>query len=163
MKKLLLLLALVPGVVFAEQMVADNLIKFMDMEKGHKTDWIKYKKEKGAKLMDLKIEHMNQWIDVKETFIKELGKGMPVKEALRNKLRAAIKLHATQNKEWAKMCKANYDKEGEIAKKHEAELHDFMKGLKAEMLKAQTMEKGMTAPKAVMPIKEEAPEEMATN
>jgi len=100
------------------------------MEHRHKQDWLDNKKANFNAKMAMIKKHKEQWFGLNEKFIHQMGQGVAVETVLAQKLSNMIKLHEAQNKEWAAMCEANHKKSSEIAKKHEAELEAFKKGLK---------------------------------
>ncbi len=127
MKKLLLLLALVPSAVFGVG-IADTVNKFLTMEKQHKQDWLDNKQKHFDKKITMIKKHVDQWFELKEKYVTEFGKGMAANAVLADELKDMVKLHSAQTKEWANLCKDNMKMNEATAKKH----HDQLKAFETE-------------------------------
>jgi hypothetical protein len=137
MKKLLLLtLALASfqisqGAVESSQTdtkIADDVIGFKKMEKGHKAAWLIFVQSKQDKKYDLLIKHSNEWFDFginKLNKVKNLTSFAELGTLLRTELTDAISLHRKQREDWKSLCEQEYKAGLDLYNKQEAELQKF--------------------------------------
>jgi len=131
MKKILLILACMPLAMFGmdKEKSAQNTLKFLAMEQQHKEDWLNYKKDKYDAKIDMIKKHKNQMFDLKKKGIEELSKGMDMQSYLTEGLKAWVKLHEEQNKEWKELCETWHKKGSDVAASHKKELDSFKESL----------------------------------
>ena len=118
MKKILLALVCLPWAMVGMEKPAQNMVKFIEMERQHKLDWLNYKKDKYAAKMELVKKHFNQMVDLKLKGVDELGKGTDVQAYLKDGLQVWIKLHEEQKKQWKDLCETWHKKELDFATSH---------------------------------------------
>jgi len=130
MKKLLLLIALIPSAILGVPKTVDfanQIANLTKMAGNHKKAWLEHERTCINGKLDLEEKHMKEWVEFKSKYINEMGKGTPVAKILPDKLHNMIKLHQAQNEEWAKMCKKHTEDAGKIAEKQKTEFQDFVK------------------------------------
>jgi hypothetical protein len=129
MKKLLLLIFVLPFGLMAADKPADKLIEFFNMEKKHKQDWLDYKKSNYQAKIDMIKKHKADIFDMKMSHIRKMATGEKMDQVLNNKLHDMVKMHEKHNEDWKKLHDSQCKKGDEIGDQHNKELADFKKSI----------------------------------
>ena len=132
MKKLLLILACTPLAIFGmkKQEPVQDVVKFITMEHKHMQDWLDYKKAKNDAKIELMKKHLAEMVALKTKDLPEFGKGTDVQAYMGAKLKAWIKMHEQQNKEWKNFYESWHMKGSDLGAAHKKELDSFKDMLK---------------------------------
>jgi hypothetical protein len=113
--------------------VIDHLIKFNDMEKGHKKAWINYAKKHHEAKYDLLKRHSDDWSNLRHHSLEALKTEGLSLEHLVSKLKHKVALHERHVEEWREMCQHFENKAKEIYHKNKKELEEFKESVRMKM------------------------------
>jgi hypothetical protein len=110
--------------------VIAQIIKFKEMEKGHKDRWLDFAKKVHDDKFNLLKKHHDQWTDLHVRHLKMLKNNIITKDVLEGKLQDMISLHENQIGDW-KQWHDNMNKNAmNTAHKNSQELEKFKAGLR---------------------------------
>lgn len=128
MKKLLFITLLAASVASTLSAVtAQDVEKYINMEKEHKAKWFDFKRDHMSAEFDLLKKHHGQKADLAKQHIAQMAKSpsMDMNTMFADKLKGAIALHEKQMEEWYQFCKTWQEKARAQAESEKAELAKF--------------------------------------
>lgn len=126
MKKLLFITVLATSIVSTLSAVtAQDVEKYVTMEKAHKAKWFDLKRDHMSAEFDLLKKHHNEKADLKIQHIKQMATNQDMNQMFTDKLKGAIALHENQMEEWYQFCKAWQEKARAQGEAEKAELATF--------------------------------------
>lgn len=105
---------------------ADELVKFIEIVKGQKNDWLQYEKEFHDAKATLLIKQSDEMFDHKIASINEFKSG-DVASFFTKSLQTIVTLHAKNSQEWKKLCDSYKQKAEELYQKHVQQVAPFGK------------------------------------
>ncbi len=117
-----------PSVDSIDATIIDNIIKFKEMEKGHKDYWLNSELNRATTKINLMIEHHDALVDFMVNKIKAFKNVKSFAELnglLTSELDGIVNLHRSQREEWFKKCKAMNDADEKEFNKQTAKLKQF--------------------------------------
>jgi|GEM_PF-3379272 len=140
MKNLLFITLLATSIVSTLSAVtAQDVEKYIKMEKSHKAKWFDFKRDHMSAEFDLLKKHHNEKADAKIQHIQEMAKNTDMNKMFADKLKGAIALHEKQMEEWRQFCKTWEEKARAQSEAEKAELAKFKESV-FPTPKAETVE-----------------------
>lgn len=121
---------------------ADELIKFIEVAKGQKNDWLKYEKEFHDAKATLLIKQSDEMFDQKIASINEFKSG-DLAAFFTKLLNMMVSLHAKNSQEWKKLCDSYRQKAEELYQKHVQQSTPFKKYIQQSKPLVQTIKEAI--------------------
>lgn len=120
----------------------DELVKFIDVVKEQKNDWLNYDRQFRDAKYALLIKHSDQVMNQKKDRIDEFRNG-DISRFFAQSLADMVTLHAQQGKEWKQLCDTYKQKGDELYQKHLTQSAPFSKYMKPKKTIGQAIKESI--------------------